>query len=143
MFCTLDSFSLLWLLNTNTPKKPPFFFKSKPLIVFSMISSLFCRYPEILNIHCTFLILVDINIHCHIKDIHVCIYFFLFSDMANSSVKFDENGDGIPRYTIYNYQKRQTDNGTHYKIIGKWQNTLEMDERQVMWSSEVTISTTS
>ena len=44
-----------------------------------MIFSLFCRYPEIPNIHCTFLILVDINIHCHIKDIHVCMYIFFFS----------------------------------------------------------------
>ena len=80
MFCTLDSFSLLWLLNTincpKPPKSPQFFLKYKPLIVFSMIFSLFCRYPEILTIHCTFLILVDINIHCHIKDIHVCMYIF-------------------------------------------------------------------
>ena len=83
MFCTLDSFSLLWLLNTincpKPPKSPQFFLKGKPLIVFSMIFSLFCRYPEILTIHCTFLILVDINIHCNIKDIHVCMYIFFFS----------------------------------------------------------------
>ena len=67
-----------------------------------MIFSLLCRYPEIPNIHCTFLILLDINIHCHIKDIHVCMYvyiFFLFSDMANSSVKFDENGKHKERTT--------------------------------------------
>ena len=82
MFCTLDSFSLLWLLNTincpKPPKSPQFFLKGKPLIVFSMIFSLFCRYPEILTIHCTFLILVDINIHCNIKDIHVCMYVYIF-----------------------------------------------------------------
>ena len=35
--------------------------------------------------------------------------------MADSSVKFDKNGDGIARYTIYNYQKRLSDGATDYK----------------------------
>ena len=37
------------------------------------------------------------------------------SDVANSSVKFDEKGDGLARYTIYNYQKDEQNN-TDYKV---------------------------
>ena len=44
--------------------------------------------------------------------------------MADSSVKFDKNGDGIARYTIYNYQKRLSDGATDYKVIGKWMDGL-------------------
>lgn len=53
--------------------------------------------------------------------------------MAQSSVKFDENGDGIARYTIFNYQKDE--NGrSDYKIIGKWHSQLMMDAKDVIWS---------
>ena len=38
-----------------------------------------------------------------------------FADIANSTVKFDKKGDGLPRYIIYNYQKAA--NGkTDYKV---------------------------
>lgn len=54
-------------------------------------------------------------------------------DMAQSSVKFDKNGDGIARYTIFNYQKDE--NGrSDYKIIGKWHSQLMMDAKDVIWS---------
>lgn len=53
--------------------------------------------------------------------------------MANASVKFDENGDGIPRYTIYNYQKDE--NGrSDYRVIGKWHSDLSLDAKDVIWS---------
>ena len=57
--------------------------------------------------------------------------------MADSSVKFDKNGDGIPRYTIYNYQKNALDDNTDYKVIGKWQEQLMMDAQDVIWSLPV------
>ena len=45
----------------------------------------------------------------------IVIFVFLFSDIADSTVKFDSKGDGLARYTIYNYQR--TENGkTDYKV---------------------------
>ena len=35
--------------------------------------------------------------------------------MANSTVKFDEKGDGLARYTIYNYQ-RASNGKTDYRV---------------------------
>ena len=51
---------------------------------------------------------------------HFCAGTFIIpslyiSDVANSSVKFDEKGDGLARYTIYNYQKDEQNN-TDYKV---------------------------
>ena len=39
-----------------------------------------------------------------------------FSDIADSQVKFDSSGDGLARYTIYNYQKNSQSNGYDYKV---------------------------
>ena len=39
----------------------------------------------------------------------------IIADIANSTVKFDEKGDGLGRYTIYNYQVDK-DNKTDYKV---------------------------
>ena len=36
--------------------------------------------------------------------------------MANSTVKFDEKGDGLARYTIFNYQKKLEGAGYDYKV---------------------------
>ena len=36
-------------------------------------------------------------------------------DVANSTVRFDDKGDGLARYTIYNYQK-DAENNTDYKV---------------------------
>ena len=38
------------------------------------------------------------------------------SDIADSIVKFDKSGDGLARYTIYNYQKNSHNNGYDYKV---------------------------
>jgi len=70
-------------------------------------------------------------------------YFpLIFADVANSTVKFDEMGDGLARYTIYNYQ-RDSRGKTDYKVIGKWYNELKMDVKDVMWSWSSVTSTTS
>ena len=37
-------------------------------------------------------------------------------DIADSQVKFDSSGDGLARYTIYNYQKNSQNNGYDYKV---------------------------
>ena len=39
-----------------------------------------------------------------------------FTDMAGSQVMFDERGDGMARYTIYNYQPT-LDGRYEYKVI--------------------------
>ena len=44
------------------------------------------------------------------------VIFLVTEDMANSIVKFDEHGDGLARYTIYNYQKKTTGTGYDYKV---------------------------
>lgn len=36
--------------------------------------------------------------------------------MAKSRVKFDEKGDGLARYTIFNYQKSPADSSFDYKV---------------------------
>ena len=36
--------------------------------------------------------------------------------MANSIVKFDEHGDGLARYTIFNYQRKTSGKGYDYKV---------------------------
>lgn len=57
-------------------------------------------------------------------------------DIANSTVKFDSKGDGLARYTIYNYQRNEMGK-TDYKVIGKWYNELKIDVDQVMFWSTV------
>ena len=37
-------------------------------------------------------------------------------DLAESIVKFDEKGDGPARYTIFNYQKNDQNNGYDYRV---------------------------
>ena len=55
--------------------------------------------------------------------------------MAGSRVKFDSKGDGMPRYKIYNYQKR--DGVADYKVIGNWTNhEMNLTLQDIMWSVE-------
>ena len=37
------------------------------------------------------------------------------SDIANSTVKFDSKGDGLARYTVYNYRRDAATGETDYK----------------------------
>ena len=56
-------------------------------------------------------------------------------DIANSTVKFDNKGDGLARYTIYNYQRDARTGKTDYKIVGKWHNELNMNAEDVVWTA--------
>ena len=60
---------------------------------------------------------------------------FYFPDIANSTVKFDSKGDGLARYTIYNYQRDARTGKTDYKIVGKWHNELNMNAADVVWTA--------
>ena len=55
-------------------------------------------------------------------------YFIIISiaDVANSTVRFDEKGDGLARYTIYNYQKDEDSNTTDYKVITVYESGLNI-----------------
>jgi hypothetical protein len=48
------------------------------------------------------------------------------SDVANSTVRFDEKGDGLARYTIYNYQKDEDSNTTDYKVIDVYETGINI-----------------
>ena len=43
--------------------------------------------------------------------------------MANSTVQFDDKGDGLARYVIYNYQKSPRGKTDYKAIIGLYQLT--------------------
>ena len=48
-------------------------------------------------------------------------------------MKFDSKGDGLARYTIYNYQRDTRTGKTDYKVVGKWHNELNMNADDVVW----------
>ena len=50
-------------------------------------------------------------------------------------MKFDHKGDGLARYTIYNYQRDVRTGKTDYKIVGKWHNELNMNAEDVVWTA--------
>lgn len=50
-------------------------------------------------------------------------------------MKFDHKGDGLARYTIYNYQRDARTGKTDYKIVGKWHNALNMNADDVVWTA--------
>ncbi|XP_037087825.1 metabotropic glutamate receptor-like [Pollicipes pollicipes] len=56
-----------------------------------------------------------------------------FKDLAGSKVMFDERGDGLARYTIFNYQ-RSADGAHRYKVIGRWEGELFMSPGDVQWN---------
>ncbi|XP_043243167.1 metabotropic glutamate receptor-like [Amphibalanus amphitrite] len=55
-----------------------------------------------------------------------------FTDMADSKVMFDERGDGLARYTIFNYQRSRDGQGA-YTVIGSWDGGLHLDPADVQW----------
>ena len=48
--------------------------------------------------------------------IYLFILWIFIPDVANQSVRFDDKGDGLARYTIYNYQKDENSNTSDYKV---------------------------
>ncbi|XP_033364661.1 metabotropic glutamate receptor [Bombus vosnesenskii] len=59
-----------------------------------------------------------------------------FTDTAGSEVKFDEHGDGLARYEILNFRKSATNgtNGYHYRVVGKWFNSLDIRTEELVWA---------
>ncbi|XP_015510635.2 metabotropic glutamate receptor [Neodiprion lecontei] len=64
-----------------------------------------------------------------------------FTDAAGSEVKFDEHGDGLPRYDILNFRKVDPNgtNGYYYRVVGKWYNkSLNISTDDLVWSKGAT-----
>ncbi|XP_036142893.1 metabotropic glutamate receptor isoform X2 [Monomorium pharaonis] len=60
-----------------------------------------------------------------------------FVDAAGSEVKFDEHGDGLARYEILNFRKGTNNNGGngyHYRVVGKWYNSLDIQTEEMVWA---------
>ncbi|RLU21009.1 hypothetical protein DMN91_007625 [Ooceraea biroi] len=60
-----------------------------------------------------------------------------FFDPAGSEVKFDEHGDGLARYEILNFRKGTNNNGAngyHYRVVGKWYNSLDIRTEELVWA---------
>ncbi|XP_076222677.1 metabotropic Glutamate Receptor [Nomia melanderi] len=59
-----------------------------------------------------------------------------FTDEAGSEVKFDEHGDGLARYEILNFRKSDHNgtNGYHYRVVGKWFNSLDISTEDLVWA---------
>ncbi|XP_076634779.1 metabotropic Glutamate Receptor [Colletes latitarsis] len=59
-----------------------------------------------------------------------------FTDAAGSEVKFDEHGDGLARYEILNFRKSDLNgsNGYHYRVVGKWYNSLDIHTDELVWA---------
>lgn len=55
--------------------------------------------------------------------------------MGGSQVKFDRQGDGLGRYTIYNYVRDENTSSHYYKVVGKWFDGLHLDLEDVIWPS--------
>ncbi|KAH0950802.1 hypothetical protein HN011_007155 [Eciton burchellii] len=72
-----------------------------------------------------------------------------FRDTAGSEVKFDEHGDGLARYEILNFRKGTNNNGAngyHYRVVGKWYNSLDIRTEELVWArgtKDIPISTCS
>ncbi|CAH0562056.1 unnamed protein product [Brassicogethes aeneus] len=66
-----------------------------------------------------------------------------FADLAGSPVKFDHSGDGLARYDILNYQKLFNASGYHYRVVGKWFNSLELNSEFLVWDHNSTVAPTS
>ncbi|XP_055353329.1 metabotropic glutamate receptor-like [Paramacrobiotus metropolitanus] len=55
-----------------------------------------------------------------------------FTDKTGHKVEFDQNGDGLGRYDLYNFQK--TENGTfRYFHIGEWVETKLIIQKNLQW----------
>ena len=61
-----------------------------------------------------------------------------FMNLVGSRVKFDENGDGPSRYTIYNLRKMNAPFEDQYRNIdvGSWNGELQLSAEDVLFSSE-------
>ena len=64
------------------------------------------------------------------------------TDIVGSQVRFDQQGDGLGRYNIYNYQKVPSYDLTPsytYVKIGKWfEDGLDIDPNKLLWNERST-----
>lgn len=60
-----------------------------------------------------------------------------FEDLAGRVVRFDNAGDGLAPYRIYNLRRRDNSSTYEYFPIGRWEeNTLHMNAEKVLWTTE-------
>lgn len=61
------------------------------------------------------------------------------TDIVGSQVRFDQQGDGLGRYNIYNYQKVGSTASYAYVKIGKWfEDGLIIDPNKLLWNERST-----
>ncbi|KAK8787418.1 hypothetical protein V5799_022805 [Amblyomma americanum] len=59
-----------------------------------------------------------------------------FQDIAGSTVQFDQLGDGLVPYRIYNYRRLSNSSEYDYVPVGRWEPyTLQLNSEKVRWSS--------
>lgn len=60
-----------------------------------------------------------------------------FEDLVGSVVRFDQLGDGLVPYRIYNYRRLDNSSIYDYIPIGRWEPyTLHLDSEKYSWSTE-------
>lgn len=61
-----------------------------------------------------------------------------FSDGYGAQVEFDEHGDALGRYMIFNYRYNKTKKAYEYKNVGTWStNGLELGGDDITWSGGI------
>ncbi|XP_071810181.1 metabotropic glutamate receptor 3-like isoform X1 [Asterias amurensis] len=64
-----------------------------------------------------------------------------FQDIVGSLVSFDEKGDGLGRYDIFNF-RRDSDNHYSYVRVGEWHGELGLDPNSVQFHPSVPVPST-
>ncbi|KAL3230342.1 hypothetical protein MRX96_023396 [Rhipicephalus microplus] len=60
-----------------------------------------------------------------------------FEDLVGSVVRFDQLGDGLVPYRIYNLRRLDNSTAYDYVPIGRWEPyTLHLDSEKVLWTTE-------
>lgn len=60
-----------------------------------------------------------------------------FQDLAGSTVRFDQLGDGLVPYRVYNYRRLDNSSSYDYVPVGRWEPyTLHLDTDKVRWKTE-------
>ncbi|XP_076043149.1 metabotropic glutamate receptor-like [Oratosquilla oratoria] len=60
-----------------------------------------------------------------------------FTDIVGSHVKFDEQGDGPARYTIYNYRRVPGYDAYNYTVVGSWYSELDINMNEIRWGNNM------
>ncbi|XP_060064901.1 metabotropic glutamate receptor 8-like [Ylistrum balloti] len=75
--------------------------------------------------------------HCNLsgKEILAYIRNVTFQGISGDTVRFNEKGDGLGKYDIYQYQARD-DGRFEYVLIGDWTDSLKLNTSLIKWSKE-------